>query len=78
LDYFFFFAQIYQFPQCDEEEDEELKRQDRELKASIPFAVASSDTFVEVAGKKVRGRQYPWGIVEGKNGKIVTLDSRAV
>ena len=59
------FVQIYQFPECDEEEDEEFKRQDRELKASIPFAVASSDTFVEVAGKKVRGRQYPWGIVEG-------------
>jgi len=59
--------QIYQFPECDEEEDEEFKRQDRELKAAIPFAIASSDTFVEVAGRKVRGRQYPWGIVEVEN-----------
>ncbi|XP_035710219.1 septin-2 isoform X2 [Folsomia candida] len=57
--------QIYQFPDCDEEEDEEFKKQDRELKAAIPFAVASSDTFVEVAGKRFRGRVYPWGIVEG-------------
>jgi septin family protein len=56
---------MYQFPECDEEEDEEFKKQDRELKAAIPFAVASSDTFVEVAGKRLRGRVYPWGIVEG-------------
>lgn len=58
--------QIYQFPECDEEEDEEFKKQDRELKAAIPFAVASSDTIVEIAGKKLRGRVYPWGIVEGE------------
>lgn len=57
---------MYQFPECDEDEDEEFKTQDRELKAAIPFAVASSDTFVEVAGKRLRGRVYPWGIVEGR------------
>ena len=34
--------------------------------ASIPFAVIGSTTKVEVNGKKVRGRLYPWGIVEGK------------
>ncbi|ODN06186.1 Septin-5 [Orchesella cincta] len=71
--------QIYQFPECDEEEDEEFKKQDRELKAAIPFAVASSDTFIEVAGKKLRGRVYPWGIVEVENpshsdfGKLRTM-----
>jgi septin family protein len=25
-----------------------------------------SNTVIEVAGKKVRGRQYPWGVVEGQ------------
>lgn len=70
---------IYQFPECDEEEDEEFKKQDRELKAAIPFAVASSDTVVEVGGKKIRGRVYPWGIVEVENpghsdfGKLRTM-----
>ncbi|CAG7821654.1 unnamed protein product [Allacma fusca] len=59
--------QIYQFPDCDEDEDEEFKRQDIELKASIPFAVASSETFVDIGGRKVRGRQYPWGVVEVEN-----------
>jgi septin 4 len=58
-------GQIYQFPDCDSDEDEEFKQQDKELKACIPFAVVGSSTVLEVAGRKVRGRQYPWGVVEG-------------
>lgn len=58
--------QIYQFPDCDSDEDEEFKQQDRELKASIPFAVVGSNIILEVAGKKIRGRQYPWGVVDGE------------
>ncbi|KAG8224052.1 hypothetical protein J437_LFUL001129 [Ladona fulva] len=61
--------QIYQFPDCDSDEDEEFQQQDRELKACIPFAVVGSNVVMEVAGKKVRGRQYPWGIVEVDNPK---------
>ncbi|KAK3911245.1 Septin-4 [Frankliniella fusca] len=61
--------QIYQFPDCDSDEDEEFKAQDRELKACIPFAVVGSNTVLEVGGKKVRGRQYPWGVVEVENPK---------
>lgn len=55
--------QLYQFPECDSDEDEDFKQQDRELKASIPFAVVGSNTIIDIAGKKVRGRQYPWGVV---------------
>uniref|UniRef100_A0A674MLI6 Septin n=1 Tax=Takifugu rubripes TaxID=31033 RepID=A0A674MLI6_TAKRU len=58
---------IYQFPDCDSDEEEELKRQDRELKDSVPFAVIGSNTVVEARGQRVRGRLYPWGIVEGKD-----------
>ncbi|KAL1494928.1 hypothetical protein ABEB36_010435 [Hypothenemus hampei] len=57
--------QIYEFPECDSDEDEEFKQQDRELKASVPFAVVGSNTILEVAGRKIRGRQYPWGVVDG-------------
>ncbi|KAB7504493.1 Septin-4, partial [Armadillidium nasatum] len=46
---------------------EEHKIKDQALKASIPFAVIGSNCVIEVAGKKVRGRQYPWGIVEVEN-----------
>ena len=56
---------LYQFPECDSDEDDEFKQQDRELKASIPFAVVGSNIILEMAGKKVRGRQYPWGVVDG-------------
>lgn len=59
------FLQMYEFPECDSDEDEEFKQQDRELKASVPFAVVGSNTVLEVAGRKVRGRQYPWGVVDG-------------
>ena len=31
----------------------------------MPFAVIGSNSVLETGGKKVRGRVYPWGIVEG-------------
>ncbi|XP_054717202.1 septin-2-like [Uloborus diversus] len=60
---------IYQLPECDSDEDEEFKQQDRELKESVPFAVIGSTQIVEINGRKVRGRLYPWGIVEVENPK---------
>lgn len=38
------------------------------LQESIPFAVIGSNTVVEAKGRRVRGRLYPWGIVEGNAG----------
>ncbi|XP_048412775.1 septin-5-like isoform X3 [Stegostoma tigrinum] len=63
----FYGINIYQFPECDSDEDEEFKRQDQELKDSIPFTVIGSNTVVEAKGRRVRGRLYPWGIVEVEN-----------
>ncbi|KAL1140226.1 hypothetical protein AAG570_000158 [Ranatra chinensis] len=60
---------IYQFPECDSDEDEEFKQQDKELKASVPFSVIGSNIVIEVEGTRVRGRQYPWGVVEVENPK---------
>ena len=34
-----------------------------------------SNTVVEAGGKKIRGRMYPWGIVEGKQSNLVNLNS---
>ena len=31
----------------------------------IPFAVVGSNTVLEVNGKRVRARVYPWGVAEG-------------
>jgi len=59
--------EIYQFPDCDSDEDDEFKGQDMVLKRSIPFAIVGGTHALEVNGKRVRGRQYPWGFVEVDN-----------
>lgn len=33
----------------------------------MPFAVVGSSQTIEVRGRKVRGRLYPWGVVEVEN-----------
>nr|XP_030858845.2 septin-1 isoform X3 [Gorilla gorilla gorilla] len=59
---------IYQFPECDSDEDEDFKRQDAEMKESIPFAVVGSCEVVRDGGNRpVRGRRYSWGTVEVEN-----------
>jgi len=52
---------IYEFPECD---DEEEARTQKTLRERVPFAVVGANTVVEVDGKKVRGRRYPWGVVQ--------------
>ena len=49
------------------DEDEDFKKQVQQLRDSMPFAVVGANAMVEVKGKKIRGRQYPWGIVEVEN-----------
>lgn len=58
---------VYSLPDVDEDEDEEYKEEVRLLKAAMPFAVSGSTTIIEAKGKKVRGRLYPWGVVEIEN-----------
>ncbi|KAM6907216.1 septin-5-like [Xenentodon cancila] len=58
---------IYQFPECDSDEDEDFKTQEEILRDSIPFAVIGSNIQVEGKGHKFRGRSYPWGVVEVEN-----------
>ena len=36
------------------------------LQERLPLAVVGSNTIIEVNGKRVRGRQYPWGVAEGE------------
>ncbi|KAJ6669285.1 hypothetical protein lerEdw1_008094 [Lerista edwardsae] len=58
---------IYHLPDAESDEDEDFKEQTRHLKASIPFCVVGSNQLIEAKGKKVRGRLYPWGVVEVEN-----------
>ena len=52
---------IYDFPECINEEDLKLHKN---LRDRVPFAVVGSNTVLEVDGKKVRGRKYPWGVAQ--------------
>ncbi|CAL1274341.1 unnamed protein product [Larinioides sclopetarius] len=57
---------IYDFPDCEGDDDEENKMLKR-LKDRVPFAVVGSNTVIEVNGKRLRGRKYPWGVAEVEN-----------
>lgn len=59
--------QIFQAPTY-ENEDEETIAEAEEIASKIPFAVVGSDHFVQTTdGRTVRGRAYPWGVVEVDN-----------
>ncbi|XP_046552452.1 septin-7-like isoform X1 [Haliotis rubra] len=55
---------IYEFPECDDDEENKLQKK---LRDRVPFAVVGSNRVIEAGGKRVRGRQYPWGLVEVEN-----------
>lgn len=53
-------------PAASDLDDQETISECQEILTKIPFAVVGSDTEIEVSpGKVVRGRKYPWGIIEG-------------
>ncbi|EIW66093.1 hypothetical protein TREMEDRAFT_35603 [Tremella mesenterica DSM 1558] len=59
--------QIFHPPAYDNE-DEETVMENEEIISKVPFAVVGSDALVTGAdGRKVRGRAYPWGIIEVDN-----------
>ncbi|KAL4241713.1 TRAFAC class TrmE-Era-EngA-EngB-Septin-like GTPase superfamily protein [Abortiporus biennis] len=58
---------IFQAPTY-ENEDEEAIAEAEEIASKIPFAVVGSDQIVNTPdGRQVRGRAYPWGVVEVDN-----------
>ena len=58
---------IFDFPTDPEEEDEEIIEENDELRSLLPFSVIGSDAEIDIGGRQVRCRQYPWGIVEVEN-----------
>ena len=50
---------MYKFPES------ELGHEDRWMRSRLPFAVVGSDSVRQGQdGRLVRGREYPWGIVD--------------
>lgn len=59
--------QIFQAPIYDNE-DEETIAENEEIASKIPFAVVGSNREVHtIDGRIVRGRVYPWGVIEVDN-----------
>lgn len=55
-------------PQIYENDDEEVSASSKALIAAFPFAVIGSATDVQTTdGRTVRGRLYPWGVIEVDN-----------
>ena len=57
--------EIYQFPDCDSDEDEEFKGQNQALKSSIPFAVISGTHSMEI-GKTINIRYRQCNIAKSE------------
>ncbi|KAK5636445.1 hypothetical protein RRF57_012157 [Xylaria bambusicola] len=58
---------VYNFPYDIEEDDEDTVEENAELRGLMPFAIVGSEEVIEIGGRKVRARQYPWGVVEVDN-----------
>ncbi|KAJ3240368.1 hypothetical protein HDU78_002310 [Chytriomyces hyalinus] len=58
---------IYQ-PPTYENDDPETIQENKEIVSRIPFAVVGADRDIDMGnGRKIRGRKYPWGIIEVDN-----------
>jgi septin 7 len=59
--------QIFEGPRY-ELDDEETIAENNEIMSKVPFAVVGANAEVTTAdGRKVRGRRYPWGVIEVDN-----------
>lgn len=58
---------VYNFPYDIEEDDEDTVEENAELRGLMPFAIVGSEDVIDIGGRRVRARQYPWGIVEVDN-----------
>ncbi|XP_072944359.1 septin-7 isoform X2 [Epargyreus clarus] len=57
---------IYEFPESTGEEGEGADAT-RALRGRVPFAVVGANAVIELDGRRVRGRKYPWGVAEVEN-----------
>lgn len=55
---------IFKIPECDSDEDELYRIKDKEIRESIPFAIIGSTTSIDLSGRRIRGREYAWGVVD--------------
>lgn len=58
---------IFEGPSYDLDDDETIA-ENNEIMSKVPFAVVGANNEVQSAdGRKIRGRRYPWGVIEVDN-----------
>jgi septin 7 len=58
---------IFEPPRYELDDDETIQ-ENREIMSKMPFAIVGSNTAVKTRdGRTIRGREYPWGIIEVDN-----------
>ncbi|KAF2101494.1 septin AspB [Rhizodiscina lignyota] len=59
--------QIFEGPRYELDDDETIA-ENNEIMSKVPFAVVGANSDVQTPdGRKVRGRRYPWGVIEVDN-----------
>ncbi|KAK0427962.1 hypothetical protein QR680_010513 [Steinernema hermaphroditum] len=59
---------IYKFPEPEDGSSDAEMTKNLELRSRLPFAIIGSNNVVETdTGRKLRVREYPWGVVEVEN-----------
>uniref|UniRef100_A0A1I7ZSU8 Septin-type G domain-containing protein n=1 Tax=Steinernema glaseri TaxID=37863 RepID=A0A1I7ZSU8_9BILA len=59
---------IYKFPEPEEGTSEAEISKNIAMRSRLPFAIVGSNNIVETdSGRKLRVREYPWGVVEVEN-----------
>ena len=59
----FAFHNLRMYPYDNDEQDEEERAMNANIKDLIPFAVVGSENSIVVNGRSVRGRQNRWGLI---------------
>lgn len=54
-------------PVIHELDDPAVKAEVKDISSKIPFAIVGGTELQDVDGRKVRGRKYPWGVIEVDN-----------
>lgn len=54
-------------PEVDPSDDPAIIAEVNEILLKIPFAIVGGTELQDVDGRKVRGRKYPWGVIEVDN-----------
>ena len=59
----FAFHNLRMYPYDNEEQDEQERALNTNIKGKVPFAVVGSEKNIVVGGRSVRGRQNRWGVI---------------